>query len=257
MFRIRSHASSLHCHRLWAAAFLLTSCGPALGQTAPPPPTPHHPDGGTLKVSGQATLQVEADRALVSFSVETEGESAREASRRNAERMDAVIRALRGASVPGLEVETFGYSISPEYQVPREGERMRTISGYRARNNIRVRLPEIEVAGEILDLALEAGANRVSGLTFEASDTGPARLQALREAVATAREEAETIAAAMGVVLGPVVEVQGGASPPAPRGLEERMFRSVEAQPATPIEAGSQSVSATVTITYRILEHGH
>jgi len=58
------------------------------------------------------------------------------------------------------------------------------------------------------------------------------------------------------VTLGPVLEVQGGASAPPPRGLEVAAMRFAEAAAPTPIEPGTQSVSASVTITYRILEPG-
>jgi hypothetical protein len=200
-------------------------------------------------------VQVPADRVLLSFAVETEAPSAQAASAANAERMDAVVRAMRGAGIAGLEVETFGYSLRPEYLLPREGQPTRTISGYRAENNVRVRLPDVGAAGRVLDLALASGANRVSDLVFEASDTHAARVQALREAVATAREEAETIAAAMGVTLGAVLEVHGGASAPPPRGLEMvRTAMAFDAAVPTPIEPGTLSVSASVTITYRIRE---
>jgi uncharacterized protein YggE len=238
------------------ASFLLGACAPALAQNPPGEGPDRIPGAGTLQVSGQATLEVPADRVEMSFAVETEAPSAQVASQANAQAMDAVVRALRTAGVPGLELETFGYSLRPEYQVSREGQGVRTISGYRAQNNVRVELPDVSAAGRVLDLALQAGANRVSDLVFRASDTRSARLQALREAVASAREEAQTIAEAMGVTLGPVLEVQGGASAPPPRGFEVAAMRFAEAAAPTPIEPGTQSVSASVSITYRILEPG-
>ncbi len=242
--------------RVWLAPLLLAACAPVVAQTPPGEAPGQDRDRGTLQVSGQAIVQVPADRASLSFSVETEAPSARDASRSNAERMDAVIRALRGAGIPGMEIETFGYNLAPEYRVSREDQGGQTITGYRAYNNIRVKLPEVDAAGQVLDLALEAGANRVSNLAFEASDTREARLRALREAVATAREEAEAIAQAMGVRLGPALEVQGGASAPPPGRMESMQMRAFDASVATPIEAGTQMVSASVTITYRILEAG-
>jgi len=105
-----------------------------------------------------------------------------------------------------------------------------------------------------MDVAIEAGANRISDLLFEASDTHAAELEALQKAVGTAREQAEVIAAAMGARLGIALEVQGGASAPSPRSPGGMMLRAEAGVPTTPIEAGEQLVSATVTITYRILE---
>jgi hypothetical protein len=168
--------------------------------------------------------------------------------------MDAVVRALRSSGVPELEIETFGYSLNPEYEVSRENPGSRTIIGYRAQNNLRVILRDLDAAGRILDQAVAAGANRISGLQFEASDTHEAQLQALAEAVRQAREQAEAIAEAMGVRLGVALEVNGGAATPAPRNDGRFLYAAAEA--ATPVEAGTLTVSASVSITYRILEPG-
>jgi uncharacterized protein YggE len=189
----------------------------------------------------------------VSFTVETEAPTARQASNRNAERMDAVTRALRGAGLSGLVMETFGYDLQPEYETGRNVT-IRAISGYRVRNNLRVTLSDVDATGQAMDLAMEAGANRISNLLFEASDTREAELRALQEAVAMAREQAEVIAEAMGVRLGIALEVQGGASSPSPRSPGGIMMRAEAGVPTTPIEGGEQVVTANVTVTYRILE---
>jgi uncharacterized protein YggE len=169
--------------------------------------------------------------------------------------MEAVVAALRGAGVPGLEIETYGYSLIPEYRIQnREDPDRRAISGYRAMNNIRVKVPGVDRAGEILDAGVGAGANRVVNLQFETTDTRDARLQALRGAVQVAREEAQTIADAMGVALGPPLEVRGGASSGEPRMFARAAMVDEMGGARTPIEAGNQTVSASVTILYRILE---
>ena len=235
---------------------VLASCAPAVAQTDPLPvvhPQAQEDPGGTLRVTGQAQVSVPADLVKVNFTVETESPSAQEATTLNAARMEAVAGAVRGAGVSGVVLETFGYSLQPEYETGRAVSN-RIISGYRVRNNIRVTLPDVDATGMIMDLAIEAGANRISDLLFEASDTHAAELEALRKAVAMAREQAEVIAQAMGARLGIALEVQGGASAPSPRSPGGMMLRAEAGAPTTPIEAGEQLVMANVTITYRILE---
>jgi uncharacterized protein YggE len=189
--------------------------------------------------------------------VETESESAQEVSAHNAERMERVMGALREAGGQGIRIETFGYALMPQYRRPTQGDpSAQTIVSYRALNHIRLILQEVGRAGELLDAGISAGANRVTGIQFSATRTREARLEALREAVRTAREEAHTIAEAMGVTLGPAIEVRGGASAPPP-GIMYRSAAAPEAARAiTPVEAAEQTVSANVTITYRILETG-
>ncbi|MGW8266811.1 MAG: SIMPL domain-containing protein [Longimicrobiales bacterium] len=253
--RVRPRWWLSHGSVILIAPVLLAACAPATAQPLPSPLPSQDGEQGTIEVTGQAQVQVPADRVRISFGVETEAQSASEASAQNAREMEAVVASLRASGVPGLEIETYGYSLTPEYRIQaREDPSRRSISGYRAMNNIRVTVPGVDRAGEVLDAGVAAGANRVVNLQFEASDTREARLEALRSAVRVAREEAQTIAEAMGVTLGPPVEVRGGASPGEPRMFARAAVFDEAAGARTPIEAGAQTVSASVTILFRILE---
>jgi uncharacterized protein len=110
--------------------------------------------------------------------------------------------------------------------------------------------------GRAVDAALGAGANRVAGLQFLVRDPEPHRREALRRAVERARGEAEVIASALGVRLGLPHQVQVGAEIPPipPMAFRAEAVMLMEDQPVTPVEAGLQSISATVTIRFRI--HG-
>jgi uncharacterized protein YggE len=233
---------------------LLTSCAPAVAQnTIATPLDSTEEEQGIIQVSGQASVSVAADIVRITLSVETEALTAGEATRENARRMEAVVIAVRGFEIDGMDLETHGYTLRPEYEVARDGSGTRVISGYRVQNNLSVTLPDVDATGRVLDAAVEAGANRVANLSFEASDTRQARLRVLREAVANAREQAEVIAEAMGVELGMALEVQGGAHAPPPGSPGGIMFRAA-AESTTPVEPGDQMVTASVTIKYRISE---
>jgi uncharacterized protein YggE len=165
--------------------------------------------------------------------------------------MDGVLAALRRANLPGLDLETYGYSLQPEYAT--DQQRVRTIAAYSANNNVRATITDVDAVGRLIDLAIGAGANRVTNISFSASDTEPARRQALADAVSSARAEAEAIAASLGYGLGAPLEVRGGAQPPSPRPMafSEMQVRTAQAAP-TPIEAGDQAVFANVTIRFAL-----
>lgn len=206
-----------------------------------------------IEVSGNASVSVPTDEARVAFAMETRGASAAQAADANAEAMDRVLSALRRADPPGLDLETFGYSLQPEYST--DQQRVRSVVGYVATNNVRATISDVDQVGRVIDVAIGAGANRVLGIAFSATDTEPARREALAAAVANARAQAETIAEALGYRLGAPLEIHGGAQRPVPvyatYGAEMSIARAAQAAP-TPIEAGDQTVDANVTIRFAL-----
>lgn len=226
----------------------------AAAASAPAQTLPGEPNQSPafLEVSGNAEVQVSPDRATIVFAVETDAPTAAEAGQENATRMTRVLEAVRGMGIAGLRVESFGYDLQPVYRYD-EPDRRPRVDGYQVRNHVRVILPDPQGVGRVIDVAVGGGANRVASLSFEASDTEPARLEALRAAVGKARAEAEAIAGAMGTTLGEPLEVRGGAAMPPPNQPYFRGAMVAMEAAATPIEAGTQTVSANVTIRFRIL----
>jgi uncharacterized protein YggE len=214
-------------------------------------------DARTIRVSGVGEVRTEPDLATVQFAVETTGTTAQEAGQANADAMDRVIQALVGAGIRREDVRTSGYSLYPEYaQQPRTPESMEPprIRGYRASNEVSVRTTDLARIGRLIDVGLEAGANRMNGVYFELLDSQAAESQALERAVGSARAAAQTIANALGVRLGAVLDASTNSEPPRPmyRAVAERdMAMSAMAAP-TPIEPGEQTVRAMASLVFEI-----
>jgi uncharacterized protein YggE len=252
---MRKTLSSRHSRRLAAAFAVLLVCAlPTLAaaQTATPA-TPF------VLVNGVGQVSVKSDRSRINFAVVTEAKTAALAASANATQMDAVIRALRGTGIAGLQIESWGYNLSPRYAEsrPRPGDppdaiRPPEIAGYSASNNVRVTVDDVSSVGKLIDAGVNGGANQITSLQFEARNTEPAKADALRMAVQNARMQAETMASAMGLQLGQALEVTGGSESPMPPPMPymERMQAQMAVQ--TPIEAADQMVSAHVTIKYAL-----
>ena len=107
-------------------------------------------------------------------------------------------------------MQTQYVSVSPRY-----GDAM-TVLGYTATNTVSATVDELAKAGDVIDAAVEAGANQVSGPSLSVSDQEELYQEALEAAVADARDRAETLAGAAKVSLGGVKTIVegGGYSPP-------------------------------------------
>ena len=136
----------------------------------------------------------------------------------------------------------------------RFNQRVREVVGYVALNNVRATVGNVNAVGRVIDRAVEAGANRITGITFFASDTGPARAEATARAVRAARSQAQVIAESLGYRLGRPLEVSGGASRPSPVPYQAEAMTLRAAD--TPIEAGDQTVTANVSIRFALGPEG-
>lgn len=216
----------------------------------------------TVTVSATATIEREPEKAVLLLAVESQGPTARAASEANATKMTAVIAALRKAGIPEREIRTVSYELHPQYAPPPDRPRPTDtpqapkIVGYRAINMVQVGIDPVARVGAIIDAAINAGANRVANLTYELRDPDVARRDALRLAVEKARGEAQVMAEAAGQRLGPPLNMSTTYYAP-PRYAGRVMMDMAQeslAAPPTPIEPGMLSVSATVNVTFRLVQ---
>lgn len=196
--------------------------------------------GSTITVTGNGTVDATPDRASFNFGVTTNGVTAGEALSRNSAEARAIINALKKAGVDSSDIQTTQVSLWP--QTSSNG---RVITGYQASNSVQVTAP-LGKSGALVDAAVGAGANNVDGPTLDTADKASLYNQALKRALAAAKVKAQAIASATGLTLGAALKVrEGGAPTPIVYG-EALTARSA----AVPIEAGTQKVQASVTVTY-------
>lgn len=224
---------------------------PAVLRAQQPPVAP--PTERTIRVVGVGEARATPDEASLSFGVETTAPTAKAAADENARVMQRVVQALVSTGVPRQNVQTSNFSVFPNYAPPRPGTEEPTLRGYRVTNMVTARTEEIARVGALVDAALAAGANRVHGIRFGLRNPEPVKAEAIRNAVARARGEAEAIATALGVRLGPVLDASTTGTPPRPfAGEAVAMRQDISVTAATPIEAGEQTVMATVTLVFGI-----
>jgi len=218
---------------LLAASAIAGVAQPLLGHAA------DTPTKKTITVTGNGSVTTVPDRATFSFTVETRGDTAQAAIAKNSSAASAVIAAVKGAGIPASDIQT-----SQIYLSPQTNQTGTEIVGYAASNTITVK-STIARAGAVVDAAVGAGANGVSGPMLSRSDQDAQYRDALKDAVADAKAKAEALASAGGLTLGGVEAIVEGSqsSPPI-------MYAKADATASVPIEPGTQSIEATVTVTY-------
>jgi uncharacterized protein YggE len=123
------------------------------------------------------------------------------------------------------------------------------VEGYTAQSSVSATVRQVAQAGAVIDSAVAAGANQVSGPSLARGDQSELYRRALRAAVDDARASAQAIAAAANVSLGRVTAVVEGGGAPQPLPFAADKAAAAE---STPIEPGTQQVTATVTVTFSV-----
>ena len=255
-----------------ASGLLLTGCGDGNGQEAGQTPsvgaspsspgitasfpgaTASSPLIDTIVVSGTGKVTTAPDKASIQISVENDGATAAEALDANSKDTQKVLQRLKAEGVTDEQIETAGVVVYPNrYYDSQSGQEKTT--GYRAQNTITVEFKDLSVIGDVFAAMTEAGADSVSGPTWELSDDNAAITTALSKAIANARMKAEAIAADQGLRLGETLIIsESSATNWYP------LYSDLRATPETaggsvtppPIIPQNIEVTAAVTVTYRI-----
>jgi len=201
----------------------------------------------SITISASGSVSAEPDMARITSGVATEAPVARDAVSKNSEAMQKIIAGLKAAGIDEKDIQTTSFHIEPRYTHAREGEPA-VIDGYRATNQVQVVVHNLDKLGELLDRLVSLGANEMAGLSFDVSQAEKLRDEARKEAVANAQRRAKLYADAAGVQLGEVLSIdEGGGNAPRP------IFagRALKAD-AVPIERGSETLEATVSVTWAL-----
>ena len=167
-------------------------------------------DGTTLSVTGNGTVLVESDLAIVTVGVQETSKDVLEAQSTVNEKIAAIKQALLDAGVEESEINTDSINIYAKYDYSDNTE---VIVGYTARNSLSVRTTDMDNVGSLIDAAFVAGANTLDNVQFTVQDDTQAREQALTMAVEDARRKADVLASAAGLQVASIERIsEGGVS---------------------------------------------
>jgi uncharacterized protein YggE len=197
-----------------------------------------------VTVTGEATIAVAPDSAMIRIGVSSQDKTAREASDANARQMTAVLAAIKSNSIADRDIQTSRLSLQPQYDPNKSGTAR--LTGFQATNQVTVRIRDIGNLAPVLDSAISAGANEMSGIEFIVSEQSKLLDRARDDAIADAHRKAERYAKAAGSRLGHVVAISEEGSSPPPRPMQALRAGAV------PISPGEQTLRAAVTVSYEL-----
>ncbi|MGH9104858.1 MAG: SIMPL domain-containing protein [Acidimicrobiales bacterium] len=210
----------------------------------------------TVTVGGHGVAQGAPDELTISLGVQTQAPTALTSMTANATKAHAVLAKLQSDGVGKADLQTSGLSVQPVYTGPNS-----KLTGYQVTNSLTVTLKtqgEMARAGTFIDDAAQVSGNavRVNDINFSVQDVTALMSEARSQAVRQAAGQAQAMASAAGMTLGTLCSLHDNSQPATPPqpfyGLSARAAAQAMAPP-TPIEAGSEQVTADVTAIYQLV----
>lgn len=217
-------------------------------------PNVEPPRPPVLVVNGTAQILVAPDEATVRLGIVRQAANAQTAQEQANAVTQEILNAIGRVGVPANQIQTARLVLTPVY-APRSPESRDAprIVAYNATNTVSVRLQNLAQVGPVIDAGLKSGANQLEGVQFGLRNDLPARQEALKHAVEEARAKAQTMADALRVNLGEVLEASEAGVSVVDRLESFGGARAMAiAAPETPVSPGQIQVTANVTIRYRI-----
>ncbi|MDA1082226.1 MAG: SIMPL domain-containing protein [Gemmatimonadetes bacterium] len=210
MHTLRSIARRAHSATLLVIAFATAALSSAASAQAAQFPA------GTVNASGDANITVEPDLALVTIQYSAGGRTPAIAGRAAARKANAIRAAIVALGIPGDSIPTSsmggywgGYGNRSGIQVRNE---MRDTT-YVTNDAFTVRIRDLTLVGRVIDTALTQGAQTISNVEFQATNTERAELEAIKRATLEARSRAAAVAEASGLMLGRALNISVNSQP--------------------------------------------
>ncbi|HET7421163.1 MAG TPA: SIMPL domain-containing protein [Candidatus Dormibacteraeota bacterium] len=155
-----------------------------------------------ILTSGDATVTKKPDLAIVSAGVQSDQSTAAGAQSDLAAKAGQLISRIKALGVPDSDLSTAGYWVGPVYDPTG-----RSITGYRASEQLVAKWHTVDSVGKVLDAIVQEGGAMNISVSFGLNDPKPAQAEARALAIADAKAKASAMASSAGVRLGQVIEV--------------------------------------------------
>jgi uncharacterized protein YggE len=228
----------------------MLNAAPRSALAADPTGTNEH----VITVSGTGKVTVKPDVADVNLGVTTQANTAKAARDDAANKMNAIIAALKNLGIADEDIQTSNISINPVYDYNSSSPQ---ITGYQVTNQVNVHVTDITKVADVIDNSVAAGATNINYVSFDVADRTTAENQARTAAVNDAKSHADALAAAAGVTITGVQSIsETTMSYPYPiYGAADASGKGgAPGAPSvpTPVQPGTQDITITITVSYLI-----
>ena len=203
-----------------------------------------------IQTYGEAEVKSEPDLVRISLGIETRSDSAEQAVEENARLANAVFEALKGFGLTEDEVKTGYYQLYSYREWFDERPTGEEAITYQAINEVIVSTNRIEEVGDMIDIAVRAGANNINFINFELENPQALQLRALQAATEQAEMKAGAIAESTGERISGLYRIREERTDYMPFIARQEMADDTGMGSTTPIAPDDVTVKAMVVAEF-------
>jgi uncharacterized protein YggE len=204
-----------------------------------------------ILTTGDATVRVKPDAAIVTVGAVAQGATAEAVQSLLAERVGRVLERAKVLAIEDKDTKTVTYRIEPQYAYE-QGKAPRLV-GFQGNQQIALTLHGTDGVGKALDTLVQDDGATTATVAFTLLDSKAAQAAAREQAIQDARAKAQAMARTAGVALGKVVSVNDIGTPATVDAFKMAIpAPSAFATMATQVPSGQLDVVVRVQVQFEI-----
>lgn len=203
-----------------------------------------------INVSGEGKIKVVPDQAMLTVTVETKGNNAKEVKKINDEQMESVLKLLKKMNLPATDYKTQRVSLNPQYDYEKKK------NTYNAQQTIEILLKDLSKYDELMGGIVENGINRIDNVVFQSSKLSQYQSEARKVAMKEAKLKAEDYVTVLGQKVGKALTITDNTQTYYPQPVfatMRKMEMDDSAAPRETLATGEITITANVSVNF-ILE---
>lgn len=236
-------------------AIIATGASSAFAHT---PDSPCH--GPVISTNGSSEMTVAPDSFQVQATIQSRGKSTADVSEAGDKTMAELKKKIKALNIAGLTLKTTQYNTYPVWNEKKSPDT------YRNNQTLEIKLEKITDSQQLAThankiLATIGSVERVQpgGLSWYLSNGSPYERELLNDAVAQAKQRAQTLASAAGMALGDACELSYHGSNRSFRAVTQapmmaKMEMADAAEPAPSVETGEQTLTSQVQARFLLVK---
>lgn len=218
-------------------------------------------ESARITVNGSAGIDVNPDKVVISFGIETNDNDIEQAKQKNNEAIARVMAVFKDMKIKSNLIQTDHLSIEPRWY----RGKVKEFEGYNVTNNVVVTLTDESKLEELITRIIKSGISYIHGIQFQVEDYKKYREEARVMALKAAREKAIAMAGVLDQNIGRPYNITEGFAGYRFGGFSGRSESHAMIQNAISnqtsetvidgnVALGKLRISADVSVTFELLQ---